>query len=200
MKNIFTFLLFLAVSISYSQDFIDTLAKESCECLKAKNLAIGTLSAETLQGEFVACFFKSYTAHGDALNEFEKLEFGDEAQMEKFGEKVAVKMVNHCPDYIMALGTAFKDNKEKEADRFSAIEGELTEIITEQFVTIKVRDKNKRIHSLILLDYFDTASLFTDGMIKKRDNIIVNYSEVELFDPKSKEFRYYKVITGLEKK
>lgn len=200
MKQIITVLFLLAVSISYSQDAIDTLAKESCECIQNKKLELNKLSSEILRSEFVACFFTSYSKHADALNEIEKLEFNDEQQMSKFGEKVAMKMVNYCPDYIIALGTAFNESKENVTEKFLAIEGELTEINTAQFVTLKVKDKNKRMHNLILLDYFDTASLFTDGLIKKRDTIIVNYSEVELFDPQLKEFRYYKVITGLEKK
>ena len=66
-------------------------------------------------------------------------------------------------------------------------------------MSIQVKDKNGRNFSFLLLDYFETASLLTNKEINKNDNIKVSYTEIELFDPQNKEFRYFKIITNLEK-
>ncbi len=52
----------------------------------------------------------------------------------------------------------------------------------------------------MLLDYFDTASLYTENKIKVGDELTVGYSEIELYDTVSKDFKYFKVISSLEKK
>ena len=201
MKKILSLLIFLISTISYSQDIYDLLAKETCECLSAKKLDLTNLPPNGLQTEFVACFFKSYAAHNSEVDKLEKLDLTDEEKMSKFGERIAIKMVNHCPDIILALGTAYNEEQGAGAqEELLTMEGEVVEIKTEQFVTIQVKDKNARIHNFILLNYFETASMFTDNQIAKKNKITVSYSEIELFDPKVKEFRYFKVIAGLQKK
>jgi len=50
-----------------------------------------------------------------------------------------------------------------------------------------------------MLDYFDTAFLFTEGNIKVGTEITAGYTEVELYDPEAKDFKYFKIITSLQK-
>src|SRR5690606_25940849 len=103
-------------------------------------------------------------------------------------------------EVILALSKVGEDTVMiEEVPVNESIDGQLMEILTNEFVTFKVKDKNGRIHNFILLDYFETAPLYTNHQIKQKDNLSVSFSEIELFDPKLKEFRYYKVITGLQK-
>ena len=191
---------FLIVSgVLHAQDVMEIMAKESCECITSKKIDTNALSSEKLELEFGLCVVKSYSAHKEAYDKISKADITDEDSMRKLGKDIALKMFSICPDVLMALAKDDPDEAESQAES-PKIEGQIAEFVTDQFVTIKVKDKNQRIHNFILLDYFDTASLYTDGLIRKKDKIVVSYSEVELFDPKTKEFRYYKVITGLEKK
>lgn len=185
-------------SVCYSQDLFDTMAKETCGCIESKKLALGELSNEQIQAEFVTCFFATYSAHAEEINAMENISLGNEAQMEKFGEKVAMKMINHCPSFLLALGQA--DQSDGTPAQSLKIEGEIIDIKTEQFVTIQVKDKSGRMHNFMLMNYFESASLFTNSELKKKDKIAVRFTEVELYDPKAKEFRYFKIINGLEKK
>ena len=199
MKHTIIVSIFLFLSaIANAQDVLDTMAKETCECVTSKNLDIKNLSSEKLQMEFGVCAMQSYSKHKEAYDKVSPSDIGDTNSMRKLGESLAMKMLGMCPDVIMGL--AKSDEDEIAAAPSPTVEGTVVEFVTEQFVTIKVKDKNQRLHNFIMLDYFDTASLYTDGLIRKKDQIVVTYSEIELFDPKVKEFRYYKVITGLEKK
>jgi len=197
MKRLVVFLLLFASTMVNAQDVMEIMAKETCECITAKGLDYKNVSSENLQMEFGICAMNIYGKHKEAYDKISPFDIGDTESMRKFGESLAMKMLSTCPEIIMGLAN---DTPSLEPATSPTIEGNITEFVTEQFVTIKVKDKNQRLHTFIILDYFDTASLYTDGIIKKKDNVIVSYSEIELYDAKAKEFRYYKVISGLEKK
>lgn len=198
-KILFIALAFIATD-AYSQDIIDTFAKESCECINKNVPDLKALKPGEMKSQFLSCFFKSYGEHSAELKNENKLQVGDEAAMEVFGEQVAMKMLNYCPDVLMKFGEdVTDDDTAATTEKSGAVEGEVTEIKSEQFVTVAVKDKNARVHQLLLLTYFDTASAFTENQVKKKDKVSVSYIEQELYDPKLKEFRYFKIITDLKK-
>lgn len=194
MKKLFLTVLVLAAANLSAQDIIDTFAKEACDCISNKKLDMSNLKQGELKNEFLGCFMISYFAHADGVKKI-GLDTDDEAALEKFGQDVAFKMMNHCPDYLVKFGQDYLD--ETSAVETFSVDGEVVDIKTEQFVTILLKDKNSRTYSFLLLDYFDTAALFVDNKIKKKDKISISYREQELYDVKQKEFRYFKIITGL---
>ena len=201
MKKIITALLLVA-SFSYAQESaIDLIAKETCECITDKKNDLSNTDKNDLQSILGVCMLKSYTKHESELQTKEKVSFNDDEGLEKFGESIALKMLNYCPDTIVELGRiAIEDEKNATTNEVLSIEGTVTDIKTEQFVTISVKDKSNRIHKLLLLDYFESASLFVNGEIKKNNKLVVYYSDIELYDPSTKDFKFFKVISGLEKK
>lgn len=201
MKKIITALLLVA-SFSYAQESaIDLIAKETCECITDKKNDLSNTDKNDLQSILGVCMLKSYTKHEGELQTEEKVSFSDDEGLEKFGESIALKMLNYCPDTIVELGRiAIEDEKNATTNEVLSIEGTVTDIKTEQFVTISVKDKSNRIHKLLLLDYFESASLFVNGEIKKNNKLVVYYSDIELYDPSTKDFKFFKVISGLEKK
>ncbi len=189
--------LLLAISLfglqANAQDIYDKMAVETCECIHLKKLDMDKVSASELKMSMGVCILQSYSLHSSEI----KLDIGNDEATEKLGEDIGMKMISHCPDFIIALGSK---TDEKSQETYASVSGTLTEIKTEQFVSITVKDDKSRVFNFLLLDYFDTAALFTENQLKKNDKVTVSYTETELYDPKSKEFRYYKIITGLEKK
>ncbi|MDI5888395.1 MULTISPECIES: hypothetical protein [Flavobacterium] len=202
MKKIFFILIVLCNSVSYSQDIFDVIGKETCECLNAKKIDYFKMNKKEMQTQVGVCMIQSYSSHLSEFKSEDKISFDDEKGMQNLGEKVAMKMMVSCPEIIMEMGkrSIDEDDSIEEVKEIAFIEGEVTEIKTEQFITLQVKDKNGRNFSFLLLDYFETASLLTNNEINKKDSIKVSYTEIELFDPKNKEFRYFKVITDLAKK
>ncbi len=211
MKNFFCLIVFFISIAAYSQDPLDKIAKESCSCVENKKLDFTKDSdIQALQLALGLCIVESFSTHQSKFSKKELAEFEGEGGMRKLGEKVAMKMVTHCPDVIMAMGKKYLDEKESnggdeviEEDIVEAdptIEGTITAIEKNQFVTIKVKDKNNRVHNFLLLDYFETASLYTENKIKVGDTLTIGYSEIELYDATSNDFKYFKIISLLEKK
>jgi hypothetical protein len=211
MKNFFYLIVFFISTTVVAQDPLDKIAKESCSCVESKKLDFTKDSdIKALQMALGLCIVESFSTHQSKFSKKELAEFEGEGGMRKLGEKVAMKMVSYCPDVIMAMGKKYLEEKEAnsgdeviQGDPIEAdptIEGTITAIEKNQFVTIKLKDKNGRVHSFLLLDYFETASLYTENKIKVGDALTIGYSEIELFDTASNDFKYFKIISLLEKK
>lgn len=199
-KILYLFLLFSASIYAQTDDVYDVIAKETCSCIESKKIDINAEAKDNkLTMTLGLCMIESYTKHKMELPEKDRTEFGNDEGMRNLGEKVAIKMVSHCPDYIIALGQMDDEESATEVKQLT-IEGKVTGIETKQFVTIKLKDKNNRSHNLLLLNYFETASVYTEGNIKSGTELIVGYTEVEMYDPEAKDFKYFKIITSLQKK
>ena len=210
MKYVFSFVLFLCfISVGYSQDVYDKIANESCSCIKAIKVDFTKNNdAKTMQANAGLCMIDCYTAHKSEISETEQAQYSGSDGMRKLGEKIGIKMMSYCPDIVIAMGRKYLDennanNKVLEKIKGNqltfTIDGKITAIETEEFVTIKVKDKNNRIYNFLLLNYFETASLFTENKINIGDDLSVGYSEEELYDPVTKDFKYFKIITSLKK-
>ena len=79
------------------------------------------------------------------------------------------------------------------------IEGQVTAIKKDQFVSLQLKDKNGRAFSFLLLDYFETASVLTNNELKVKDPVKVGYTEIELFDVATNEFKYFKILTDIQR-
>lgn len=211
MKYAFLYFFFLFfISVGYSQDIYDTIASESCSCIKAKKVDFTKNDdAKSMQANAGLCMINCYTAHKNEISESEQAQYSGSDGMRRLGEKIGIKMMNYCPETIIALGMKYLDENDAKTNKVIeeikanpltfAIEGKVTAIDIKEFVTIRVKDKNNRIFNFLILDYFDTASLFTENKIKVGDDLSVGYSEKELYDSISKDFKYFKVIISLEK-
>jgi hypothetical protein len=203
MKKIL-FIVMASSAFSHAQGVVDVIAQESCDCIKGKKLDMAAIDDQKLKMEYGFCLLQSYNKHSGQYakeNPDAPINMSDGDSMRQFGEKIGMRMISVCPEVLMSAGESYlRESDEEVVEADLAIEGEITEIKSEQFVTIQVRDSNKRIHNFLMLDYFNSAGLLTNNEIRKKDRISVKYSEIELYDPKAKEFRYFKVISGLEKK
>ncbi|WP_139259442.1 hypothetical protein [Flavobacterium xanthum] len=201
MRKLYFIMLVLCSSFSYAQDVYDVIGKETCACLEAKKINYSEMNKKEMQTQVGLCMIQSYSVHASEFDPKDKISFDDEEGMRGLGEKVAMKMMVSCPEIIMEMGRrSIEDDDSNDAEKESYfVEGEVIEIKSEQFMSIQVKDKNGRNFSFLLLDYFETASLLTNKEINKKDKIKVSYTEIELFDPQNKEFRYFKIITNLEK-
>lgn len=113
-------------------------------------------------------------------------------------------MLNYCPELMLKLSKAITDNEEKKSELVNTepnnfLECTLVEINKDQFVSLIVKDSRNKLHTLLVLNYFETVFLLLENKIKERDKLKVSYSELELFDPVITDFRIFKVINYLEK-
>ncbi len=198
MKKFSIIILLVFSTVSYCQDAIDAMAKETCECINKKFPDISKSNAGEIEDELGSCLLTSYMAHKEELKPEDKTELTNQEGMKNLGEKVAMKMLTHCPAVIIELGKSSNDEEAVEVANLT-LSGQFVESKSNEFVTISLKDASGRTHSLVLLNPFENSSLITDNSLKKNDKIEVEYYEQEFYDPKAKDFRYYKVLQGLKK-
>lgn len=201
MKKILVAIVSIFSLTTYSQSseaIYDVIAKETCECINKKNIDISKSSSKEIQAQLGMCMLTSYTAHKNELKPEDRVEFGDDSGMEKLGESVALKMIDHCPNVILELGGKVNDDAPK-GEVKEKISGQFLESKSNDFVTISVKDESGRIYSLLLLTFFENSNLISDNLLKKNQKIEVEYAEQEFYDVKSKDFRLYKVLKGIKK-
>ena len=66
------------------------------------------------------------------------------------------------------------------------------------FLTIVLKEKSGRFHQLLFLNFFENAELITNGKLKPNQKIAITYNEHEFYDPKLKDYKYYKVLYSLK--
>lgn len=199
MKKVVLLIVLFCNVAAYSQDVLNIVAKETCECLEAKKVKSENFTGDELKAAVGLCMIKSYSDHIAEFKGSEKVSFSDKAGMTKLGENVGVKMLEICPAMILELGKSDSEDDVPVEEADPTLSGEVVDIKWEQFVTLQIKDQTGRNYNLLLLDAFDTASLLTNNEVKKKDKLKVSYSEIELFDSKAKEFRYFKILTKIEK-
>ncbi|MBD3580961.1 hypothetical protein [Flavobacterium selenitireducens] len=189
-----------AVFVSFTgfvqgQDVMKAIGDDSCACISELRKS----GQEVTDMQLGLCIVKSYNARKSQLPPEKQVSLSDSEAFEAIAAEIGIKMVETCPDFIMDMADDNINETSEAAEARHSMNVQITDVKSEQFVTITAKDENGRQHSLLMLEYFGTASLFTEGKVKKGDKITIAYKEVELYDPKMKEFRYYKVITDLTK-
>lgn len=195
MKNLFLSVCLVVATTAMAQDGINIVANETCQCvteIKAKGEAI-------TQMQLGLCMVKSYTANKSKFPPEMQVALTDSEKFENVAAQVGIKMVEICPDVIMAFAESDDASEEVEEEADIIVSGQVTEIRTEQFITVEMKDDKGKKYSMLMMFFFDTASVLTEGKLKKGDKVTASYTEIELYDPKMKEFRTYKILTDLSK-
>lgn len=198
------------VNLVFSQEkAIEIIAKETCECISKKKEDLNKPLDDKLTAELGVCMLSSYQKNIEMFKENERLDFSDSDEMKSFGEKIALKMMENCPDIIFALGKSKleKDKQDKEGynidedfDEDLVVEGKVKAISSTNYLTLKVTESNGKVHDFVVLTNFENAFLLTDKVLKTSSNVEVYYYELDVYDVKLNKFIPQKIITDIIKK
>lgn len=189
---------FLTISIIsfnlFSQDFLDTVGQETCDCITQKDLEGLTEGEKEMQ--LGVCMFGSISKHKSQFDEYTHGKNLMEYGYEKFGEEVGINMAIHCPLFFMEYasneGISFGDE-----EKLSIELGKITTIEKKQFNVVNLEVGDGSILKFLWLWDFEGSELLIKNQFKgKWVNIF--YSDTQLFDPDRKTYVNYKVIEGIE--
>ncbi len=181
-------------------EIVKKAAKSTCECYSKKNLDIESISRENLQMELGFCIITAYNNDQKAIKEIYGDLLADATAMEKFGTDVGLQMATECPDTLLEIGSQYLDENEDEEtyQEGSIVTGKIDKITTEQFIVVNIKDDTGRRYKLYWLDYFEGDSYILNALNSKdRNTYSFEYVDIELFDPSTKEYRDYKVLSNV---
>lgn len=189
-KIVFTLVGILILTFSRAQDVLDSISVHSCECISLLDLK--NMPKEKLTIELGLCMMKAAQPYEKQLKQsygidMKKVDRGDG---EKLGRLVGLKMASSCATFTDLITKITSNEAET-----SSIDGTITDFVTEQFVSIVIKDSDGRDQKIIWLEYFkNSEKLLTNG---KNKNVTIEYQERELYNPKFNDYIKYKVATGI---
>lgn len=194
-------MLVLIANQSFSQDVIDKIAKETCECIAAKNINLETAKPKDLKMQLGLCVMQSYSLNKDKLPKNKRLALENDNQMEEFGSEVGLKMINYCPDILIALGkNELEEEKNDVVDVLSLTStGVLIERKVDGFLTIRIKEESGRINDFILVKNFENAFLVSDDVLKVNTKVKVEFYYEDVYDSKLNKFVNSKVLLDIQK-
>ena len=193
--------LLIFTNFSFAQDdeelkdkLFDDIALGTCECLNRKNLDFSDMEQGTLEMEFGFCVLESYGKLKKEADKLINVSFSDEKSLEQLGIDVALKMMTHCPDYMSVIAGNYAADDFEEGKEDIIIVGNITNMQESQFNTIEIMDTDNRTQKVLWLEYFEGDNLISDFNKLKKSKVKITCYETELYDPKIKEYRNFKVI------
>jgi hypothetical protein len=185
----------LASPLAKAQDVLDKISQDCCSCLEKE--AGDIVDQEKLQMKLGVCMLGAASPYSKELKKKYGVDMGElDRDGERLGELLGLRMATQCPMFLELI-SRFDDEEEEGAMDVSSgeLSGTVKEVRTDQFVTVVVQDDMGRTYEMLVLDHFDHADRVTggEGVGMSAD---WSYREREFYDPRTRSYRSYKVITG----
>jgi len=192
-----------------AQDYMEKIAEGTCDCIAKKKLNLN--NDEQLKLNLGLCMMEAYGKYEKLVPKKDRLDLSNSAQMRAFGEKLGIKMISFCPDFLMAVGKqALKDDAiEEDSTAVSvdeaialedlSVEGTIHSITKNHYLILTVKESTGKSHQFYLINNFENSYLITDQVLQNKDKVKVSYFETELYDVQLNKFLISKVITDIVK-
>lgn len=193
-------ILLIALIISFvttnAQDVIDTMAQEVCKCMTDRNV-LDINDQQKLITAVGICIAESYTTHQEQVStELGIDELNDETG-HALGNKVGVRMMKYCPDYLMKMGQVASQNTSGESTY--VLNGKVDSMEKGDFITYKLKDSEGKIHKLLWYQHFKGSDdLIDDPKKLVGKNVSVTLKDVECYIPKAQAYYSIKEIVELK--
>lgn len=187
----FLFFLLFFSTFGYSQQMLDTITQETCDCIGGKDF--DSFDAEQLNLELGFCMIESLNQHKEASTAL-NVNIYDAAGMRQLGEQVGTRMAITCPQIIAKMSNIA--NKAKSANH---MEGTIVGIEGKEFGFVILQDAAGRSHKLLWLRYFKNS----EQLISASAEIIgtrvrIEFEPIECYSPTEHDYFERKEITGIE--
>jgi hypothetical protein len=203
MKYIITlaFILFTSILSVSAQDAVDVIAEKSCNCLKNTDTKAAIKDIEV---ELGLCMIREAAPFEKELKKKYHIDLSklDGNAGEELGKLIATKMLIKCPDQMTRLAAAASSDSKTDAPAAvtatSTMSGTITDIASNQFVVITVKDSKGPDQKFLWLEYFEGSELLKNGLADvKGKTVTITYTEGSYYNPAIKDYMKYKVISGL---
>ncbi len=197
MKKIaFLLLSFLSIS-AYSQDYMDKIAQQTCDCLSKIS---DTVNVQKQYMELGVCMINAAQPYKKQLKKDHNINFDNiENEGAALGKVIGFKMATVCPDALVRLSNMDKEEDTSTKNKLISI-GRVTQIDRENFVVFSVFDNSgKSMKFYWLTSAESNIDLANNYRTLIENNVKITYYAKEFFDPKIGEYRNFNVIEKIEK-
>lgn len=205
MRIIFTLLLVAGlIQTTTAQDYLDKITKEICPCMDDIN---ESMPQDSLNMKLGLCFLTASMPYEKELRKKHGIDlsnFNDEAG-ERLGSLLAVKLIGTCPKFAaMAMRMAQQEAAPPRTPNGPVLNvrttyGSVQAVTPSQFLTITVKTDDGPSYEFLLLDHVPNIDNISQDPAKAKGyHGKWSYVEREFFDPYTRTYKTYRVLTGLE--
>lgn len=203
IKNVIILVVSLTFSFhSYSQKYMDEIAKQACECLE--NVP-DSLNSEEFTMKLGLCMIEVAQPYQKQLKKDYGIDFKNiDKHGEELGSIIGMKMVGFCPEALIKMANIV--NEEKGSEEMVAEEkeelmytGVITNVAVSPFVVFTVKNSEGKLSKFYWLTFVESnLELTTDYESFKGRLLMVSYEKQEFFDPRIGEYRMFNIINKMD--
>lgn len=197
MKRTLFLVLSLFISQVFAQDLLDKIAMKSCECVQLDD--IDAMSGSELENKFGICVIQEALEYPEEMLSEHGLDLSNlDAEVgEQLGTLVATRMLTHCPDVLIKLGSKSEETEDA-ANASLTASGTILKLEEKQFVTLILKDDAGLVTKYIWLGNFPGSYELSEGQSVQNKKVTVSFVKQEFYDPRIKDYRTFNVMTALE--
>lgn len=195
-KTILILSLFFSCITTFSQDYIDKIVTQTCDCFST---VPDTLSTDELQMKLGFCMITASEPYKKQIKKEHNINLDnlDNPTGERLGRLLGVKFAGECPEAILKM-----QGKKKSAVKQPinlTITGVITKIENNGFVTFSIKDEMGKVSTFYWLEFIecenDLPSIYTSLTGKL---VSITYKSNEYFEPRLNQYRQFFCITKFD--
>lgn len=168
-------------------DFCIEFSKKDFTKLKGSELELGLIAVPIIE------------KYKKEIEKEWNLSTKNDEDYDKISEKIGQEAAFGCPKFLEFIRNNMDDLNESELeDDLKTMAGTFQRIEDQVFSTLIIRTRTGKEEKLWWLGYFNGADQLKTPSALSNKNLTLKYSEMEVYDPKLKEYRTIKVIKDLE--
>lgn len=197
MKHFFVLtVLIINASFGFTQSYMNIIASKSCECL---DIMSDSLDIEESNMELGLCMIEASMPYKKQLKKDHGIDFDKIGEHgERLGTIIGLEMASICPTKLLNLSKSREKDVVYEYGN-QIIQGEVTKIEDELFVTIYLKDdfgKTAKYYWFTFIESDYDLPVDYKNLIGKK--IVITYNPQEFFDPRIVEYRTCNIISRID--
>jgi len=180
-------------TLTFSQDYMDDIALETCECLSALP---DTLATERFNMELGLCMITAAAPYSKRM----KKDYKIDTQGEELGRIIGVKMATICPEDLLNLVNKSNVSEDLEESE-NTIDGYVTKIDQDKFIVFSVKDETGKTSKFYWLTFIETDFNFeftSQYRSLMGENVQITYTSQDFFDFRIEEYRTFNIIKEIQ--
>ena len=198
MKN-FLPLIFLAfaVTLPAQDDYMDKIARESCECLEKVSPDV---DGDRFNVELGLCMIQACEPYQKQLKKDYDIDFERiDVEGERLGRIIGLRMASICPTALLAASERSNGSSEPE-NASMTFEGKITKVDKEFFIVFSAKDDMGKLQKFYWLTFVESKlDLIGNHETLVGEQVKITYMSQEFFDPKIEEYRPFFIIQKMER-
>lgn len=179
---------------------LEKAVDSTCKCINIQRPKI--TSKQTFNELVTKCIMQCAMPYMDDIAKEENITALDEDDGEKIGQKIGMKLAVACPSFLELIAKYEMDDKDEKGEILTGtIKGTITDVTVADYVYLHVKDGAGKITKILWLDYFSGSDDYKENpTVLKGKTASLEWSQIELYAVKQKDFVTVKKITKLEVK